>query len=297
MGITVLRAISAVLALNILTALVGAALAQECPLQIGDPNVFRVARLQGASQQNELRELITDELRSDKHELRESVFYYEARLRPALRSLLQDPKVNEEAVDLLTLIGVPEDLRTIIERPPQPKRKALLHRWAYSAACSLLDPSSEEEWSFLRHCALNEYHDRWVDAGAIQTLKLIASPRSREILEEAHRQNEFRVRSVTGALEYIQSEPSPLTASNLEELAGRVAQAIKIGNWGGNGKPRCNEAGDKALLDFQYQSSIDHLTYTATFHKIDGNWKLRGVRETLQALTLLIPGLVPDRRR
>jgi hypothetical protein len=207
MGITVLRAISAVLALNILTALVGAALAQECPLQIGDPNVFRVARLQGASQQNELRELITDELRSDKHELRESVFYYEARLRPALRSLLQDPKVNEEAVDLLTLIGVPEDLRTIIERPPQPKRKAFLHRWAYSVACSLLDPSSEEEWSFLRHCALNEYHDRWVDAGAIQTLKLIASPRSREILEEAHNQNEFRVRSVTGALQALTLTP------------------------------------------------------------------------------------------
>ena len=296
MRITSVHATLAVLVLNAFTAVVGAAPAQECPLQIGNPKIFRVAGLHGVSQQNALRDLIIGDFRNDKHGLRESVFYYEARLRPALRSLLQDPTVNQDVLELLTFIGVPEDLRLIIEGPPPPKRKPFPHRWAYSVACSLLDPNSEEEWSFLRKCALNEYDDRWADAGAIQTLKLIASPRSREILEEAHSQNEFRARSVTGALEYIQSEPSPLTASNLEELAGRVAQAIKIGNWGGNSKPRCNEAEDKALLDFQYRSGLDHLTYTATFHSIDGNWKLRGVRETLQALTLT-PGLVPDRRR
>jgi hypothetical protein len=297
MGITALRAISSLLAPIMLTMLVGAALGQVCPLQIGSPNVFRVARLQGVFQQDALRELITANFRRDHHAFREAVFYYEARLRPALGSLLQDPKVNDEAVDLLALIGVPEDLRLIIELPSVPKkRKPLPNRWAYSVACSLLDPSSEEEWSFPRKCALYEYDDRWVDAGAIQTLRLIASWRSREILEEAQRQNQFRGYSLARALEYIQSEPSPLTASNLEELADRIAQTIKIGKWGGNGKPRCNEGGDKALLDFQFQSGPDRLTYTATFHKIDGRWRLRGVQETLQALTLT-PVLIPAPHR
>ena len=211
-----------------------------------------MAWLQGVSQQDGLRELITADFRNDQHEFREAVFYYESRLHTALPHCSRTRKLTKNS-------GTPDPYRCT-RRPPADyrkhpsapkKRKPFPHRWAYGVACSLLDPSSEEEWSFLRKCALNEYDDRWVDAGAIQTVKLIASWRSREILEEAQRQNQFRGYSVTRALEYLQSEPAPLTASNLKELADRLAQTITIGKWGGNGKPRCNEGGDKALLDFQ----------------------------------------------
>jgi hypothetical protein len=55
---------------------------------------------------------------------------------------------------------------------------------------SLLNASSEQEWGFLHKCAINEYDDRWVDAEAIQTLKLIAWPRGRETLDQALRVNQ-----------------------------------------------------------------------------------------------------------
>ena len=163
-------------------------------------------------------------------------------------------------------------------------------------ACSLLDPKSEEEWSFLRKCALNEFDDHWVDAGAIQSLRLIASSRSREILIDAQRHNAFRSRLIAEALEHIQSGPLPMVSSNLEELARRVAQEVKHGDWTGNGKPRCSEWGDKALVDLRFSTGLDFLTYTATFHRVDGAWRLRGLQETLQAL-VLSPGRVPDHRR
>lgn len=167
------------------------------------------------------------------------------------------------------------------------------NRWAYSVACSLLEPSTDEDWSFLRKWALSEFDDAWVDAGAIQTLKLIASPRSRGILEEARRRNSSRVRSVSQAIEYIESKPAPLVGSNLETLAERAAQALSIGKWKGNGKPQCNETGDKALVDFTFESGRDSIIYTATFHKSKAIWVLRGVRETMQ---MLMPAPVPMAR-
>ena len=46
--------------------------------------------------------------------------------------------------------------------------------------------------------------------------------------------------------------------------------------------------GDKALIDLVFLTSEDRLIYTATFHKIDGLWRLRGVRETLQQFMMRI---------
>jgi hypothetical protein len=72
---------------------------------------------------------------------------------------------------------------------------------------------------------------------------------------------------------------------------------IQIGDWEGNTKPYYNKEGDKALIDCEFWDVFesaesdseyidrgDQLIYTATFHKVDGVWKLRGVRETSQAL-------------
>jgi hypothetical protein len=71
--------------------------------------------------------------------------------------------------------------------------------------------------------------------------------------------------------------------ADLKALAEYVAKLLTIGTWKGNGSQRFNRAGDKALIDFTFQTAEDHLVYTATFHRIDGLWTLRGANETFQA--------------
>jgi hypothetical protein len=96
--------------------------------------------------------------------------------------------------------------------------------------------------------------------------------------------NQERVPLAAGALDYIKSNPAELADSDLEALAKRVAQVLKIGTWNGNRPPRFNESGDKALIDFLFHTGMDSLRYTATFHRIDGVWVLRGTRETYQTI-------------
>ncbi len=251
--------------------------------QFSAQEVLRVIKLDGASQERELRELLAGDFQSERNQFTESVFYYEARLRPVLRTLTRDPQVTERARGLLSLVAVPEDLRLVMQLEPPPSSSGFPERWRYAVATALVNPDDEDEWSFLRQCALNEFDDRWVEAGAIQTLKLTGSPRSQRILEEAQQKNQARIRSITSALDYIKSNPTILADTDLDVLASRVAEVIKIGTWEGNGNPRLNEAGDKALVDFTFQTSEDGLVYTATFHRIDGTWTLRGAHETYQA--------------
>jgi hypothetical protein len=59
--------------------------------------------------------------------------------------------------------------------------------------------------------------------------------------------------------------------------------ALAIGPSEGNGAPRYNQAGDKALVDLTFHAGGDRLWYTATFHKVDGVWILRGAHESFQA--------------
>lgn len=242
-----------------------------------------MTELDGAAQERALRELLAGDSSREQGRFEDLVFYYEARLRPALRALARDPEVSVRARALLLLIGVPEDLGFIMQLAPPPEDSLLPDRWRYPVATALLNPDLEDEWSFLRKCALNQFNDRWVDSGAIQTLKLIASPRSQEILEEAQKRNGYRATSVAGALKYLKSNPRELADQDLERLASRVAQVIKIGTWRGNGKPRYSESGDKALVDFDFHRGGDHLIYTATFGKTGRVWRLRGARETYQA--------------
>ena len=138
----------------------------------------------------------------------DSIFYHEDKLRPSIRLLLRDYKAHENAQEILALIGDPQDLRLVVRLAPRSRRDPFSNRWAYRVACALLEPSTEEEWAFLRACALNDYDDRWVDAGAIQTLKLIASPRSLEILKEVQQRNPYRSKSLASAIDYIGSNPA-----------------------------------------------------------------------------------------
>lgn len=216
----------------------------------------------------------------------DSVFYFEERTRPLLRRFLRDGRLFKAAAEALALIGDPDDLRLIIRIAPRPRPDPFENRWAYQVASALLEPRSEKDWAFLRACAVDEYDDRWVDAGAIQTLKLIGSQRSLEILREVKQQNAHRARTLAYAIEYVQSNPPPLRSPTVEDLATKLAKIIKIGEWDRNRQPRYNERGDKALVDLVFSTSEDRLTYTATFHNIDGVWRLRGVRETLQELVM-----------
>jgi hypothetical protein len=249
-----------------------------------DPQeVLRAVTGDGDRQQNHFRELLAGSFSVKEGQFRDTVFRHESRLRPLLLALVREPEVTESARELLSVIGVADDLDFILRLPPPPASPGFPERWRYAAATALVNPETGEGWSSLRRCALNEFGDRWVDAGAIQTLQLTASERSRRLLEEAPQKNKFQASRIARALEHIASSPLPLSDTNLEALAKRVAFVIGPKTWQANGSPRFNEARDKALVDLEFQTSMDRLVYTATFHKKGGDWNLRGVRETYQA--------------
>jgi hypothetical protein len=262
-----------------------------CPLAysqkwIHPADVLRVASLNGSVQIEELRVLLAGDWPDFPYSKKKSyqmVFVQEKALRQGLLALITDATVSRTAIYQLSIIGIPEDMKLIIEQA-QPGPLYEKNRWAYYVACALLSPTSEKEWSFLRRCALNEYEDRWVDAGAIQTLKLLASPKSREILEEAREINKRRAISIEKAIQYIKSVPPSLSDKNLEIAGKKVARAIRIGSWIGNKRPYFNTNRDMAIIDCEFLSGNDQLIYTMTFHKQGAKWDLRGVRETGQAL-------------
>ncbi|MCC6234236.1 MAG: hypothetical protein IT580_16450 [Verrucomicrobiales bacterium] len=131
---------------------------------------------------------------------------------------------------------------------------------------------------------MNEYDDLWVDVGAIRTLKLIASQKSKQVLKEVGEKNKDRADSVEDAIKYMESAPASLADEDLVIAGKRVAQAIKVGKWQGTKPPQFNEKKAKALVACEFIAGRDLLIHTATFHKVDGKWRLRGVRETMQAL-------------
>ena len=246
-------------------------------------DIDRIAKLSGAAQMNELKELLAGDIEHKEKSPEDLAFFYDEQLRPALRALVQDAKVGIKASTVLAFIGEPDDLRLVVQHAPKPKRELFEDRWAYEVVTAIFEPSSETEWSFLETCAANEYDDLWVDAGAINTLKLIASPKSAEILKRVLTKNPDRKVSILSALNYIESHPPVLADKDLVEAGKKVAQVIKIGKWQGNKNPRYNEKGDKALIDCEFIEGRDLLIDTATFHKVGDFWKLRGLRETMQA--------------
>ena len=260
-------------------------------------DVHRVAKLKGEAQRIELRELLRSEFKSDNdtivnfgNGLTELIFFYERQFSPALRSLIEDDKVGPLAGDLLAVISNPEDLSMLVQRGRQ----------SYLIVSSLLDPNSNEEWAFLRKCALNN-EDFRIAGRAINSLKLIPSKHSLEILQDTYKWNRHMRELVNEAIQYLKSNPQPLTDTSLVELEKKVAKAIQMSGWTGNGIPRFNAEENKALIDFDFivdcnfaeildmvdaESSVklrDLYVYTATFHKVNGVWKLRSLRETMRA--------------
>lgn len=196
-----------------------------------------------------LREILAGEFSEQLTEIQDGMLYYEAELRPVLRVLTQDPLVTLDAREFLLLLGDPGDRRFIMQLPPLAGDDSnFKNRWLYWVSATLVNPETEAEWTLLREFAINK----------------------------------FRPSDATAALRYAESHPGSRRDQDLVKLAADVAQVIKIGKWEGNDLPRYNRAGDKALVDFHFHAGLDALTYTATFHRIDDMWELRGVRETRQ---------------
>ena len=158
--------------------LVGSAQAQ-CLAPSLDPAFERIVNQSAKSQKDAF--LQTLKASNNYRQFLDSVFYYGDRLRPGLRLLATGRRGNGYWIEFASLIGEPEDLRAVKGKPPR-SDLPLSYRWAYQVACSLLDASSDQDWSFLRKCALRQIDDPWAVTGAIQTLRLIASPRAREML-------------------------------------------------------------------------------------------------------------------
>jgi len=247
---------------------------------VPDPDVIRIAGMKGKSQRKELRQFLMNLGHSGAYD---AIFTYEDRLRPALRALVQDSKAGMMAERFLADLGEPEDLRFIIQHPPRWRSRLAANRWDYFVACSLIDANSDEEWSFLRDCAF--HRNRWAENGAIQTLKLIATPKSRELLEEAANHGQFPAdsSSFAYAVAYIDSHPPALEGPDLESLAPRVEQALGGPGWKPMSRVRLSERGDRALVDLELSQDRDLYIYTATFYKTGSAWKLHGVRESVQA--------------
>lgn len=242
----------------------------------------QISLLNGIEFEQKFRELLAADFNG--MDLNRRIFQKDSKFRPALQKLMDDPKLAEKAISLLAFIAVPEDLRLIIAKVPAPRRKFLEDRWAYAVASSMVEPTTDAEWEFLRKCACNDYEDRWVDAAGIQSLMFIASDRSVKVLEEARRKNKSRAKQIEKAIEYVRSKPPALSDENLPRLTDRIVSLLKVGHWFANSAPLFNDMGDKACVDMVFVAGRDHLIYTATFHQQGSVWKFTGVSETMQVL-------------
>jgi hypothetical protein len=246
-------------------------------------DVGRIAKLAGETQKSELRELLAGEFDSTTKSLNELVFVNGSRLRPPLRSLVDDLRVGLKAGELLAFIGLPDDMRLLVQNAPTPRRDPGANRWAHRVVAALIEPPSEREWAYLKRCAQDEFRDHFVDAAAIRTLRLNGTARAAQVLKDVRRPNAFRTNEIDEAIAYINSSPPPLEDRDLTTAAIKVATALKLPGLWSNQPPQFNEERDMALVDYEFVTGRQMMVYTATFQRVAEVWKLRGVRETRQA--------------
>ena len=267
-------------------------------------NVARIAKLGFSEQNDQLPELLAGEMDSPKISMADAIFAHDSELYYALKRLINsrtalgdaaptDQFVGRQAEETLAYIGNPSDIPLMLGGSHTPNGDPAVNRWADAMASALLAPSSELEWSFLTSCANDEFGDHWVDLSGIRSLRLIASPRSLQILQDARKANPARTNEIDSAIAYIALHPAPLQDANLVSAAEKTARALD-GSWLGNEHPRYNEKRDKALVDLNFVSKgRRYVIYTATFHQDAGLWKLRGVKVTKDSL---LPG-TPEPKR
>lgn len=251
-----------------------------------ESDVTRIAALAQKDRAHELKELMAGVLKDGS--LARALFKMDRAFRPVIRELVHDPAFQTEAVRMLAFLGLPEDLQWVVEQMPTPTKRIPDDLWAQDVAAAMLEPLIERQWSFLKICASGDCDpDNAVDvaASAIQTLKLIASPRSQQILEELRPTDEDLASFTSEAITYVKSRPEPLLDHKLVDLGKRVAIAVKFdAEWKGNAPPEFNKNRDRALIDLAFEYERQNISHTAAFQKVSGLWILRGVHMTRASL-------------
>ena len=215
--------------------------------------------------------------------LEEVVFQSADDLRPALRRLLLDPIVKKRVCNILAFVGYPEDIQEIVHTVRLAKVSTTDAHWAYCLVAALLEPSSQRDWTLLRKCAANDFDNRWFEAGAIQSLQLISTAQSLEILEQIHERNRRYHDHVAQAFDYVKSHPmSENRGRDLVGAAERVAKQIHIGHWMRNEPPDLNQSHEWATVTMRFADGNYRPAFSAIFHNNNGAWDLRAIGEDYQ---------------
>ena len=177
------------------------------------------------------------------------------------------PERQEDFV--LRRVFGPSDLRRITKLSGQAQQTQLAELLGGDGELNL------EEFVFLNYRQLRKalrslVLDPKVGTRAAQLLGVVAVPEDMRLL--------------AGANKSVDSEPLPISSTNLVEAGTALAKALNIEHWAGNREPRFNDESDMALIACEFVVGRCSETYTATFHQVGGIWKLRGVRGTSQAL-------------
>jgi len=91
------------------------------------------------------------------------------------------------------------------------------------------------------------------------------------------------------AIVYIDAGAKPIADADLIQAGKKAAQSIGFSGWQSNDAPRYSENHEVALIDARFIIGRDLLVYTATLHHVGNEWRLRAIRETMQALLAMDP--------
>lgn len=260
--------------------------------QVQSKDLQRVVSLKGESQRVALRDVILGERNDERiaKELDDLLLNKTSQIHDALLSLATDEHAKQQASEFIAVLALPEDMAHILPTPPTPvASEAFDNRWIYSMVTGLIEPTTDSEWELLKRAASGDYDDLWVDAGAIQSLRLNASARSRSILQEIAVKNPDRKKMVDRAIVYIDAGAKPIADADLIQAGKKAAQSIGFSGWQSNDAPRYSENHEVALIDARFIIGRDLLVYTATLHHVGNEWRLRAIRETMQALLAMDP--------
>jgi len=260
--------------------------------QVRSKDLERVVSLKGESQRLALRDVILGERNDDKiaKDLDELLLSKTSLIHDALLSLATDEHAKKQASEFIATLALPDDMARILPMPPSPEKgDAYENRWVYSLVTGLIEPTTDSEWELLKRAECGDYDDLWVDAGAIQSLRLNASAHGRAILQEVATRNPDRKKMVDRATAYIDGGAKPIADADLIEAGKKAAHAIGFSGWQGNHAPRYSENRETALVDASFIIDRDLLVYTATFQHVGDQWRLRAIRETMQALLAMDP--------
>jgi hypothetical protein len=253
--------------------------------EAGREDAARALSLSGEAQQSALRALMLAEADENSGKALDELFLeHTSQVHDSVLALTDDAHAGQPAKRLVAVLALPGDMARILPVAPKPSTTLFDNRWIYDMVTGLVEPTTEAQWQLLERAAAGDYDDGWVDAGAIQSLRLNASARSRAILLDVAKRNSDRKKLVGRALAYIDGGATPVADAELVTAAAKAAKAIGMPGWCSNGAPRYSADRHVALIESEFFQDRDLLIYTGTYHLVGDKWRLRALRETMQAL-------------